>query len=55
MTVAADCNNIKACFPVDVIYFVVDGTTSRVFSDNFWISDLCVRELAGYDEITGNI
>ena len=50
MRAAADCNNIKACFPVAVIYSVVDGTTSRGFSDNFWIQS-CVRELAGCKSI----
>ena len=45
MKAAADCNNIKACFPVAVIYSVVDGTTSRGVSDNLWIQ-MCVRELA---------
>ena len=45
MRAAADCNNIKACFPVAVIYFVVDGMTWGVSYD-FWIQ-MCVRELAG--------
>ena len=31
---AADCNNIKACFPVAVIYFAVVGMTSWGFSDD---------------------
>ena len=44
MRVAADCNNVKACFPVAVIYFVVVGMTSLGFSDNFWIH-MCVREM----------
>ena len=48
MRVAADCNSIKVCFPVAVIYFVVDGTTSRGFSDNFWIQ-MRVREMAGHE------
>ena len=50
MRVAADCNNSKACFPVAVIYFVVDGMASWGFSDDFWIQ-MCVRELAGYESI----
>ena len=54
MTVAADCNNIKPCFPVAVIYFAVDGTTSRVlFSDNFWISD--VRQRVDWQDKNNNI
>ena len=34
---AADCNNVKVCFPVAVIYFAVVGMTSRGFSDDSWI------------------
>jgi hypothetical protein len=47
---AADCNNVKACFPVAVIYCVVEGMTSRAVSDNFWIQ-MCVREIGGYKSI----
>ena len=54
MRVAADCNNVKACFPVavPVMYFVVVGTsmTSQGFFDKFWIQ-MRVRELAGYESI----
>ena len=46
MRVAVDFNNIKACFPVAVIYFAVEGMTSRGFSDDFWIQ-MCVREMGG--------
>ena len=40
---AADCNNVKACFPVAVIYFAVVGMTSRGVSDDFWIQ-MCQRD-----------
>ena len=43
---AADCNNVKACFPVDVIYFDVEGMTSWALSDDSWIQK-CVREMGG--------
>ena len=43
---AADCNNVKACFPVAVIYFAVEGMTSRALSDDSWIQ-MCVRDKAG--------
>ena len=43
---AADCNNVKACFPVAVIYFAVVGMTSRGLSDDSWIQ-MCVREMGG--------
>ena len=43
MRVAADCKNVKACFPVAVIYFAVVGTTSRGFSDDSWIQ-MCISE-----------
>ena len=43
---AADCNNVKACFPVAVIYFAVVGMTSRGVSDDFWIQ-MCVRNNGG--------
>ena len=46
MRAAADCNKVKACFPVAVIYFIVVGTTSSGVPDDFWIQ-MCVRELAG--------
>ena len=42
MRAAADCNNMKACFPVAAIYFVVVGMTSGEFSDDFWIQ-MCQR------------
>ena len=35
MTAAADCNSVKTCFPLAVRYFVIVGTTSREFSDDF--------------------
>ena len=35
MRAAADCNKVKACFPVAVIYFIVVGTTSSGVSDEF--------------------
>ena len=41
---AADCNNVKACFPVAVIYFAVVGMTSREFSDDSWIQ-MCDQRL----------
>ena len=47
---AADCNNVKACFPVAVIYFAVEGMISRGFSDNSWIH-MCVREMGGKESI----
>ena len=34
---AADCSTFKVCFPVAMKYFTVEGTTSRGFSDDFWI------------------
>jgi hypothetical protein len=34
---SADFNDIKACFSVAVIYFVVVRMTSLEFSDDFWI------------------
>ena len=43
---AADCNNVKACFPVAVIYFDVEGMTSWALSDDSWIQ-MCVRNKAG--------
>ena len=43
---AADCNNVKACFPVAVIYFAVEGMISRGFSVDSWIQ-MCVREMGG--------
>ena len=46
MRVAADCNNIKACFPVAVIYFAVVGMTSVGVSDDSWIK-MCVRKMVG--------
>ena len=46
MRVAVDCSNIKACFPVAVIYFAVVGMTSLDFSDDFWIQ-MSVREMRG--------
>jgi hypothetical protein len=49
MKVAADCNNVKACFPVAVIYCVVEGMAWGV-SDNFWIQ-MCVREIGRYKSI----
>ena len=47
---AADCNNVKACFPVAVIYFVFVGMTSRRFSDDF-CTQMCVSELAGCESV----
>ena len=44
MRVAADCNNIKACFPVAVIYFAVVGMTSWGVSGDSWIQ-IWVREM----------
>ena len=41
---AADCNNVKACFPLAVIYFDVVGMTSRALPDDPWIQ-MCVREM----------
>ena len=43
---AADCNNVKACFPVAVIYFAVVGMTFRGISDDSWIQ-MCVKEMGG--------
>ena len=43
---AADCNTLKACFPVAKIYFDVEGMTSRALSDDSWIR-MCVRERGG--------
>ena len=34
MKAAADSNTFKACFKVAVIYFAVEGMTSRGFSDS---------------------
>jgi hypothetical protein len=45
MKVDADCNNVKACFPVAVIYCDVEGMTSGGFSDNFWMQ-MCIREMS---------
>ena len=45
MRAAADSNNIKACFPVAVMYFVVVGMSSWGFSDDFWGSG--VRQRVG--------
>ena len=47
---AADCNNVKACFPVAVIYFAVEGMISWGFSDDSWIQ-MCVREMEGKELI----
>ena len=47
---AADCNIFKACFPVAMIYWAVEGTTSRGLSDDIWIP-MCVRDKAGYESI----
>ena len=43
---AADCNNVRVCFPVAVIYFSVVGMTSRGASDDSWIQ-MFVREMGG--------
>ena len=48
---AADCNNVKACFPVAVIYFAVEGMISRGFSVDSWIQ-MCVREMGGKELIS---
>ena len=48
MRIAADCKNVKVCFPVAAIYCAVVGMTSRVFSDDFWIQ-MRVREKARYE------
>ena len=43
MRVAADCNSVKACFPVAEIYLAVVGMSSRGSSDDSWIQ-MCVRD-----------
>ena len=48
---AADCNNVKACFQVAVIYFAVEGMISRGLSDDSWIQ-MCVREMGGKELIS---
>ena len=52
MKAAADCNTFKACFPVAMIYFGVEGMTSREVSDDSW-DQMCVRDIdkAGYEPI----
>ena len=46
MRVAADCDNVKACFPVAVIYFAVVGMASWRLSDVSWIQ-IWIRETGG--------
>ena len=43
MKAAADCNTFKACFPVAMKYFAVEGMTSWGLSDDSWIQ-MCVRD-----------
>ena len=47
---AADCNSVKTCFPVAVIYFAVEGMISWGVSDDSWIQ-MCVREMGGKESI----
>ena len=46
MRVGADCNSVKACFLVAVIYFAVVGMASRRLSDVSGIQ-IWVREMGG--------